>query len=391
MDNKDTHPKRIGILTMYYLSSNYGGLLQAFALTKYLNDHGYDAKQITYDFYSDAENLTKSRTQKHFAKRLWIKRFAKIVIMKANEYLHGGVKLQVKKRNICKQFRESIPHTDKVYLANELQETLNDFDVFLVGSDQVWNPAGYHRGFFLKFVDGNQKIKMSYAASLSNELPVEGIVKYRDALKDYTIISVREKSDVKVIQKLTDKSVRWVLDPVFLLTRDQWIEQCSGLYEKIEKPYIFCYFLGDSEKQRELAAEYGKEHNLIVVTIPYMQMIYRHCDRNFGDIKLNEVSPNYFLDLIKNAEAIFTDSFHATAFSIIFGKQFVVFGRLEHPEMAERIKNITELFKCEERFCKDMNRNEYYLDKIITDDKNVEYRSEAFNELLKHSEEVLRF
>lgn len=383
--------KRIGIVTMYYNSTNYGGLLQAYSLTMYLNNHGYDAKQIVYDFYADGENLTAPPRTKKQKAIIGIKRKVKGTLLKIEGTIHGIGNLQKKRHQICKQFTESIPHTDKVYKLSELKETINDFDIFITGSDQVWNPASFHQGFFLSFVDGNKKKKMSYAASLSNYLPEERASIYKDALRDFDVISVREKSDIEILKRLSDKPVKWVLDPVFLLEKEEWNKQCSFPLRKYKKPYLFCYFLGDSIKQRKLVEEYGKKKKLKVVTIPYMQMTYRTCDKNFGDIRLNDVSPNGFLGLIHEADVVFTDSFHATAFSIIFNKNFIVFNREGHTEMAERIKTVTDLFGCSDRFLEDDYNNIKQIIEVLDDANETEYQSSKFKNVLNESEEILRF
>lgn len=390
--------KHIGIITMYYNSSNYGGLLQAYALTKYLNNCGYDAKQITYDFYKAHTNLVYLVNRyKQPEWILMIKRLIMECLLDLSNYKHGLGNLKKKRRNACKAFRMDIPHTQHIYRTRDISNTINEFDCFITGSDQVWNPIGYRPTFFLNFVDKEElyklkkiKIKMSYAASVSNTNMYDSIKEiYKHNLKDFDVISVREKSDVAVIQELTDKPVHWVLDPVFLLSKEQWMEQCKDYSRSLNRPYLFCYFLGDSLRHRQLATEYARKHGLKVVTIPYMQMQYRSCDEQFGDIKLNDVDPREFLTLINDAEAIMTDSFHATAFSIIFNKQFLVFGRSEKPEMIERIKSITDLFRCEERLCEEKNQNIYYVDNILPKE-DIQFSSTEFDDLLRESKSLLR-
>ena len=383
--------KRVGVITQYYLSSNYGGLLQAYALVYYLNKCGYTAEQITYNFYETSNNinLLDISSDKSFVLKLKI--LTKDKLLRFNNFIHGVRDLSEKRRDICKEFRDAIPHTDKIYENNTLDELNDYYDVFVTGSDQVWNPDRYREGFFLGFVDGVKKKKIAYAASISNVIPANMRELYREKLKDFDTITVREKNDTKALMDIVDKEVSWVLDPVFLLSQNEWSKQIKEVETSILAPFVFCYFLGDSNEQRKLVTNFAKKNNLLIATIPFMGMNYRTCDKNFGDIKLNDISPNQFLYLIQNAKYVFTDSFHASAFSIIFHKPFVAFDRSGNSEMKERMVSLTKLFECEGCFC--LN-NELSLNKIkdILNNKTLsDYNLEKFMALKSYSEKVLDF
>ena len=141
----------------------------------------------------------------------------------------------------------------------------------------------------------------------------------------------------------------------------------------IEEKYVFCYFLGENNKERKIAREFAKLHNLRLVTIPHAGGIIQSIDRNFGDKRLYDASPEHFLSLIKYAEFIFTDSFHAVLFSNIYQKQYFVFNRSSKGEMSSRIVDITKLFHQEDRFCagKEKEKLEY-----ITLLPNIDYTQE---------------
>ena len=213
---------------------------------------------------------------------------------------------------------------------------------------------------------------------------------YEGALNKFDRISVREKSDINKLEDLCKKRVEWVVDPVFLLTEKQWETVSSPVQLNINKEYIFCYFLGDDKRHREIAQKVAKMCNCAIVTIPYMQMNYRKCDSKFGDEKLLDLTPAQFLYLVKNAKGIFTDSFHATAFSIIFNKWFITFGRTDHPRMNERITSITSLYNCGDRCVLD------YSDDVVQRifDKcplttNCRYESQKALQLIGRSKEFL--
>ena len=375
--------KKIGIITQYYNSSNFGGLLQAYALCQYLKMSGYSPKQIMYNQYLKKTDLTNYRNK---YLNYIIKKYNNLLI-KINNKVHGVSNLQAQRRNSCKEFRDSIPHTDRLYDESNIAECVKDFDVFITGSDQVWRPSLFCPAFFLDFVDGSVKPKISYAASVNSKLTDSRIRDiYAKKLEDFTTISVREQRDVKVIQSITKQSVHWAIDPVFLLNKKQWNEKSQAL--GLSEPFVFCYYLGDGIKERKIAEQYAKKHGLKLVTIPYMLMKYRKCDKLFGDIRLVDVSPNMFLSLINEAKYVFTDSFHASAFSIIFDKPFVVFSRDDHPEMSERIISLTSLFHCEERYCSSSeNKNLKYIEAL--ENKNTIYNSDEYDLLLAESKSIL--
>ena len=356
--------------------------MQAYALCRYLETVGYAPKQIMYNQYLKKTDLTKRHKYLAYA----VKKFNNLLI-KINNKANGLSNLRVRRRNACKEFRDSIPHSDRLYDEGNISECINDFDVFITGSDQVWRPSLFCPAFFLDFVDGSVKPKVSYAASVNSELTDPKIRDiYAEKLKDFTTISVREKRDVKSIQVISKIPVHWAIDPVFLLNQNQWGEKLQGTGYK--EPFIFCYFLGEGTKEREIAEQYAKEHSFKLVTIPYMQMNYRKCDKVFGDLRLIDVSPNMFLSLIRESQFIFTDSFHASAFSIIFNKPFVVFGREDHPEMSERIVSLTSLFHCEERYCsKYESKNLAYIESL--DNNHINYHSSEYDILLMESKKLL--
>lgn len=340
--------KRIGIITMFYDSVNYGGVLQAYALTKYINTHftETEAKQIPYI-------MNSGFSSDYIDKRISFARLIRYIRRKTNSII--GQRYSVAERDLKSQkeqsfshFINTVPQLDKRYNYDDLHETVDMFDIFLTGSDQVWN--GINRGYLLDFVGDNKK-KISYAASVSrNELSDGEKGKIADSLQSFTSISVREESDVGLIQPLTRLDVQSVVDPTMLLTCDEW--DCICAPRQCVEEYIFCYFLGTNRKSRKIAKEYAKLHNLKLLFIPIT-----------GEDTLKPIgepiiaSPEQFLSLIKYANCVFTDSFHAVAFSAIYKKNFVVFNRSADGEMNSRMINITLLLNAKERYC-DTKRKE---------------------------------
>lgn len=323
--------KKIGIITHYYDSPNYGGCLQAYALCRVIRDMGYNCEQISYRKCAPQ----KGRGIKALAKRML-------------ERVLYGMKFRERKA-VFVPFREAIPHSETVYDAHTVSGCADKYDVFITGSDQVWNFKWYEPAFFLDFVDG-AKTKLSYAASLGKSaLSEEERDKIKKSLSDYAAVSVREQDAAEKLAPLTQKPVEWVLDPTLLLSREAWDAVASE--RTAGGRYLFCYFLGRDRRIRELATAYARAKGLTVVTMPHFPFSFVKNDLGFGDKKLYDVTPNDFIALIKNAECVFTDSFHAAVFSNLYEKDFFVFDRLGASEMNSRILTLLPLFGSESRFC----------------------------------------
>lgn len=325
---------KIGIVTHYYKSINYGGNLQAFALCKALEKLGYEAEQISLDRSKDIS--IKSRLKR------CVKR-----ILKPN--LKNRSNFKIREKAFWGFNQNVIPHSHTIYSEKTIHKSADDYDAFITGSDQVWHPYAVCDAYLLKFAPST-KIKLSYAASIAhNILTTTQKHRYKKALADFNAISVRENEGKNLIGPLSPCRVEVTLDPTLLLSKDEWLEIADN-YEQQDE-YLFCYFLGDDIKQRELATEYAKKNNLKVVTLPHLLGKWRKCDKSFGDYKLYDVTPQRLLSLINNAKCIFTDSFHAMVFSSIFEKEYFVFQRSGAKAMSSRITTLACLLETQTHFC----------------------------------------
>ena len=336
---------KIAIITHYYKSENYGGCLQAYALCKILNSHFYDAEQLSYEIKVHHSFKNKIMNPILHIKKV-LSRIKNILIRLKNRQVYSMLYLRKK---AFESFNSSfIPHS-AVYNENNIIESVDKYEAFITGSDQVWNPLFYCSAYFLDFVPSN-KIKVSYAASISqNQLTTEQQEIFRRSLHDYRAISVREENAVALLKNVSPVTVELVLDPTLLLSRSQWEEICSPRI--INEDYIFCYFLGNDINERVVAKKFAENHKLKIVTLPHLLKKFRKCDKHFGDHKLFDISPTQFISLFKYAQYIFTDSFHAAVFSNIFHKQYFVFERSDQKAMSSRIYSLCKLFKSENRFC----------------------------------------
>ena len=384
--------KKIGIITHYYDSTNYGGNLQAYALCVFLSEQGYVAEQICFPLFERSSKdrfISKSgkeicqsvaRKAKRLLLLLFKRKCLKTESVKYQKYY------QLKKKAFDNFNLNLIPHSKKLYSNDTIDETIDIYDAFITGSDQVWNFLWYNPIFFLAFVP-ESKQKISYAASMAmDSLTKKQANLVKKHLEAYKAISVREKESIAMLQDISPVEVKLVLDPTLLLTKEDWNKVCAD--RLIEEDYVFCYFLGSNPKERETAEEFAKKRGLKLVAIPPIDILSKTQDESFGDLQMIDASPEQFLSLIKHAKYVFTDSFHAVVFSNIYQKQYFVFNRSAKAEMSSRITDITELFHQEDRFCAGKERESLTYVESLSD---IDYTKENkdFEKLKRESIEFL--
>lgn len=334
---------KIGILTHFHKSTNYGGVLQAYALCESLNKSGHSASQILY----------KHSVTSISAPRLTCKSFFR----KTREYIERRIyknrnrEIRRKKEAAFASFRESVPHTSVEYSSNTIAQVSGDFDIFITGSDQVWNPLWYDPAYMLEFVRKDTP-KISYAASLGvGDLNCEQEYIFRKSLSDFEGISVREKTAAELLSPLTEKEVRVCVDPTLLLSAEDWNVVASERI--VNEKYVFLYLLGNDVHTRKLAEKFAAHHGMKLVTIPDLLGTFRKNDRKIHADFIEDATPRDFISLIKYAEYVLTDSFHACVFSLLYKKEFFAFHRGGLIKMGSRIKDLLNLFECSERFSSD--------------------------------------
>lgn len=390
--------KKIGIITHYCHSINYGGNLQAYALCKVLNNMGYDAEQISYEIVPEDNNgikdiflLIKKKNYRRFFYKI-----KKHILYCSNLLLFNDEMKSYKnalkmRRQAFQHFnRELIPNTDIIYTDKSINDVGNKYDVFITGSDQVWNFDQFREGYYLTFVPSD-KTKLSYSASLAkNKLTQSQKSFLKSALKDFTSISVREKDAVELIQPFSNVKVNYTLDPTLLVDKEQWDELAAN--PLFDEKYIFCYFMGNNDISRSIAKQFANQENMKLVCIPMANDGFKFCDNTFADELINDASPEKFLSLIKYAEYVFTDSYHAVIFSNIFKKQYFVFDRDVNHSMNSRIIEITNLFKTKSRYFSESDKQTidyvYSLENIDYS-KHNEYLNDMISESIKYLNDAI--
>lgn len=334
---------RIGVTT-WFRDMNYGTILQALALQTYLKKLGHSPALINYlpprNFPKDKRRTFMQKVQN------------KLDYICTNKYHQEHSDVFNQKRQRFFDTIDSLCNvTAPVKDDKDFAEISKDFDAFICGSDQIWNPNWMDKHFFLDYVDGREKKKISYAPSIGlGKLPEQSIGTYAELLKDFSAVSLREEDAVSQLSNALNKPVKNVCDPVFLLNKNEWLE-LSGNERKIKEPYLFYYFLTYNSRHWLAVKKFARKHNLKIVGMPVVGRQFYV----FGTNEYINSAPLDFINYINNAEYVFTDSFHATSFSILLETQFYVFEQFSDKSCFNtnsRVINILNKFKISERLLK---------------------------------------
>lgn len=323
-------------LCLKYEQTNYGSKLQALATLRLMEELGHECKVIHYGKAGLMFKLTAlSRIFNTTFRQDKIEDWSRNHAFKRHPELAKSLAIR---RNIFKEY--DTRYFDKYEIRGEyykdIQELASSFDAIVTCSDQLWSPAGLGTNFYnLMFVPDNVR-KVSFASSFgTSKIPwyqKKATIKY---LKRIEYVSCRENRGAAIVKELTGRDVPVLMDPIFAFDKYQW-EEIIPIERVYDEPYIFCYFLGANAAYREAVTKFAKEKVLKIVTLKYLDQ-YVDCDSTFGDIVPFNVDPNKFLNLLRGAEYIFTDSFHGCAFSMILHKAFAVFNR--YNDNSEASKN----------------------------------------------------
>lgn len=247
---------------------------------------------------------------------------------------------------------EHLALTRQIRNKKDLVNLNNEYDCFIVGSDQVWRKQYLRKelmSYYFDFLSPN-KTRFSYAASFGKsemDYSKSEIRQCRDLLRLFNKVSVRETDGIKLCEKYFNCEAVQVLDPTLLLNDDQYDEliQSDAINENLPKSkYILAYILNPSSKSNELIAKYAES----IGAKPYyiMPSIYGETSNDIQKCIYPSIST--WLSAFKNAEYIITDSFHGSVFSMIYHKQFFVF---DNPSRgSSRLKSLLNTFEIDNRF-----------------------------------------
>lgn len=367
-----------GILT-FHNSDNYGSVLQAYGLKTYVekcfpND---ECEIINYvapnqkDLYA---LYLKNNSIKNVVKNIRAFLFSKLLKNRISEF---------------ETFRKSYLgiKNDRIEESSVLRDYLKAFDMIICGSDQIWNPLSldFSEDYF---VPGFGGLKIAYAPSFGNgeKKDLEKINRsaVEKALKEFDAVSVREESGKDIIKALGyNKEIELVLDPTLLLNNGEWEEIVDAKDEK--EPYIFFYSINYNAEAIVMVQRISDILGLKVKIMFSTNKTYRALGKGFELI--HKTSPVDFLDMVKNAEFVLSNSFHGVAFSTIFRKEFFALEVNRNGEIYkdERIHSLLEKFDIEDRIIRMKD-----IDNIDWKQLNVvNYNEETINKEVRKSQEFL--
>ena len=318
--------KKIGLVSCYF-KNNYGSQLQAYATQKILKEYGFDVETINVSKNKDFSNGKK----KYYLSQVFNFNFIKtkfgmvklLVDKKINKELGKNISVRNSK---LKEFRRNYNLTAAYKNYLELKEASKLYDYIVVGSDQLWLPVNVVADYYtLNWVDESVKT-ISYSTSFGvSNIPKKYENKYKIFLNKIDCISTREDAGQKIIKNLTDRNAQVVCDPTILFNKEEWMEIQKK--EPIYKDkYILCYFLGNSIEYRKFAERLKEKTGCKIVSINHCDEYVKYSDE-FADEIPYDIDPGDFLNLIRNAEFVCTDSFHGTVFSLINNRKFFCFRR----------------------------------------------------------------
>lgn len=328
---------QIRTLTTYDVY-NYGASLQAYALLTYLGKLGHDVKLINYQptYLTRKYDYTWVNPESSFSRYTFTRSIYRVLKFLQRQTTMG------RKRSFDKFKKLYLKETSEVYHNFEqLKNNPPHADLFVVGSDQIWNvfyETGRDPAFYLEFVKTGKKA--SYAASFSYlDISPEQGGRIAQSLRKFSNISVREYQSLTILEKLGIEGAEWVLDPIFLLSRDEWKQLMISIPSN--EKYLLIYDFEKNENLKKFAKEYAKQNNLKIYSINDTYPLL-YADRNF-----NSAGPIEFLNLIYGCEAFVSNSFHGTAFSILFHKPVFVFNRNRH-KVNSRMESLMNLFELQD-------------------------------------------
>ena len=292
---------------------NHGASLQEYALLKYLENLGHNSETIHYKPYYLSNNFKFLKVNHLFFSKNLVLKFVYIILKLPQRLFHLK-----RKRRFDNFSRKYIKTGNKLYKSNDdLKNDLPVADAYICGSDQIWN------SFFENGKD--------------------------------PAFSVREISGKKILNSLGFENVAHVLDPVFLLNSEHW-ESLITIKKEVDK-YIFIYDFDSNPLIQSFAENYKEKYGWKIITV---NQLIKYADKNYF-----LQGPEKFLSLVKNAEFIISNSFHAVAFSIIFKKDFVVFNRADN--INTRMRDLLDSLDLSQLLL----TNEYMINNHIL--KNINY------------------
>lgn len=369
---------KASVITLHTVD-NYGSAMQTYATQQVLKECGCDVEFVDYWRKDNlpkgkAEKLLESSTLQRLRPVWGINGFTHRLTVEVLEKL-----LEKRKSPMLVFLEKNVKMTKTRYSSFvELQNNPPSADVYITGSDQVWNSIwnqGIDRAFFLDYAPVG-KPRIAFSASIGREsLDPDEMAETKLLLKCYKAISVREQSAVELLHSMGIEST-WILDPTLILDAEAWRKLAAAVY--IKKPYLLIYQLNPNPQMDEYAVLLAERKGWEIVRIGFG----RSDRKKTGSCKILP-SVEEFLGLFCQAVCVLTDSFHATAFSLNLGKEFI---SVLPDRFGTRIESILKLTETEDRLLKrfdDFEIIERHIDKARVTEILKRKRTDSFQWLMK--------
>lgn len=365
---------KIGILT-YQRAENYGALLQAYALKTSLQKAGYNVHIIDY-WPEYHENVFKLFSKTIFKKRSFLGKIKYLIL-----FAFSFNWLIKRKKNLNRFMKEKLD-LGKHPKYTKKNDVCKEYDIVIYGSDQIWRKQSIREdNWFDDWYFGSDNIqaktKITYAASMGvMDIKENEIAYLKNTLKNFNTISVREKDLNSLLEDLGFKS-RLVLDPVFILKQDYWCELINNYKHQLpENKYILFYNLLNTSDSITFASDLQSIIGLDVKEVTKQRTLDK-----IGERYIKTVGVEGFLNLIKNAEIIVSNSFHGIALSIIFEKEFYAVG---FGEKSSRVVTLLDSIGLGNRFIDNINSIDIYkkIDYPVINERLDILRTESFSFLI---------
>ncbi len=321
---------KVGIITFLH-NENYGSTLQAYALAHAVHALGYEAVHL--DYAPGTAEKIKNLVRCGNSPKLLLDGLRKRLVKAEQAQARAKASALTAFRKKC------LPMSAVCHDSASLRTASDACDILLAGSDQIWSPTWLNPAYFFDFADAD-KPRVAYAPSFG----VAKLPNHRKAhmmqklITPFQSISIREEEGAKLLQDLTGRQAEVMPDPVFLLSREDWLAFAAK--PSINEPYLLCYFIGENPAYWQKVKAVAEQSHLKVVILPATAEAWQQ-----DGIKQGSASPQEWVGLIAGASAMVTDSFHGAAFAHLLGTNVTVLRRYREGDPASRNSRIDQLHR----------------------------------------------
>lgn len=364
---------KIGIATVHK-APNYGANLQTYALWRYLSNEGHDCEVLDIPLNAQPPRFPLSRPEYYecptpsLSVRIKSQLRKILVVFGIKKPIYTPPPILPAAQKKFDEFNQLINYSCRYDLLADLYANPPHYDLYVTGSDQVWNPTQHYclEPFFLTFAPMGSR-KISYAASIGiEELRENERIQFKQWLSSYEAISVREKVGCQLVKDITGREdIEQVIDPTFLLSQDEW--RSFAIMPQCKNPYILVFTLGHNQELIDYALRLKSESGYAVKVVCMMALPNPGLDYE----SITDACPRELIGYMAQAELVLTDSFHGTVFSILMGANNFYTYLFSHAKRNSRMIDLLAL----------MNLSNHIIDNSLADSFEV-----LMNRKVNHAE-----